>query len=729
VRPLLIRSLVLLPVILALALLSGCVYYNTFYHAQEAAREAELLRENRPPDSEPGMQEKELLERVVEKSGRVLREHPNSSWADDALLLAGTALYHQGKYESSEARLTEFQTRFPESELRYEADYTLAAVLLAKGSPISAEGLLEAVAFAEPPNRLSDDALMLMGRARHERKMYDDAAETFLIALEHFPNSDRRAEIRFLAAENYVAAGRPEEAARHYSAVADERGARNLLFEARIRLAGVMIELDDAAGALEVLDDLERRTEARDDLDRILLLEGRTYEAIGDFEQAISTYEGIAASHEKSEASAEAFYRIGLIQRDEWEDLDEASKSLKTARDESPRSDIGKMASEAATYIETLKGYLAEIEEFLAAPPEPAEDEVEIEGGEARDDTPLEEPVGALPDSLDSLAGDEGVPEELREGAAVDSLAGDAGAPIESAEDAVVDSLAGEAGSSEGLPEGAAVESLPGIPPEGAVARPDRERPGGDPRGDDLHDRPGMNAIPESLRQRWGAAAREDSLRRLGYDRHDRRPPEARSSSSLVPPPDTMPPEDAAIDSVGAEDASHVSALAGRPGQAEPADASTPADPEAGVASARFRVAELYLFKFDDHEKAAEHYRDVVTEHATDVHAPRAALALAWILERKVGDPDGAVEAYRAVIEGYPETEQAESAMKSIERLLGHTSVPLQSDAAVQTDAPAHADTAAQSGAVEQTDAPESAESEPPVGEQQDHETEGEQEE
>ncbi len=719
--PVLIRSLVLLHVVLTLALLSGCVYYNTFYHAQEAAREAELLREERPPDSEPGIQEKQLLERVVEKSGRVLREHPDSSWADDALLLIGTALYQQGKYESAEARLTEFQTRFPESDLRYEADFTLAAVLLAKGSPISAEGLLEAVAFAEPPTRLSDDALMLMGRARTERKMYEDAAETFLVALDHFPNSNRRAEIRFLAAENYVQAGRPEDAAVHYSAVAGERGARNLLFEARMRLAEVMIDLEDPEGALEVLDDLERRTEARDDLDRILLMEGRTYEAIGDFEQAISTYEGIAASHEKSEASSEALYRIGLIQRDEWEDLDEASETFESARDESPRSDVGKLASEAAADIETLKGYLGEIEAYIAAPPEPADagvEDSEIEGGEARDDVPDEGLIGAPPDSSvgdqDTRAGDGSAPageESAPTGGEIASIGGEvAPAGDEGASTGGEIAPTGDVGLPDETPAEAGVDSLPRRPPERTEYYPDGVRPGEHPLGDDPRERLAMGALPESLRQRWDEAAREDSLRRQERGRPDRRPSDAGPSSSLSALPGAIPPAGAVIDTIAARGAAGTSGPVGTPGQ-DPA-AATPPEPDAGVASARFRLAELYLFKLDDHEKAAEYYQAVVTEHPGNTHAPRAALALAWILETKTSDTDAAIEAYLAAVESYPGTEQAESARESIERLGGQAPPPAETPELPEDDAPEaieatdEIEAAEDTGAQEVTDAP-----------------------
>ncbi len=387
--------------------LGGCVYYNTFYHAKNAYAEAENIRATRPPDSDPTPQESEQLDRVIEKSGRVLRLYPDSDWADDALLLMATALYRQGNYESAESRLTEFSKLYPHSDLSADAGYLLAAVMLARDNPVSAEQTLAVLAYADPPVDLSDDALVMIGRARHSRRRLDEAAEAYASALERFPDSDLRAEIRFLAAENFVKMGRLEEAAHHLAAVSEERGARRLAFEARIRLAEVYLDIGRLDDALEVLGDVERRTTDRDDLDRVLLLRGRTQEAMGEFEEAISTYEGIAASHARSKAAAQALYRVGLIRRDGFGTFEEAVESFREAKDEAPRSDVSREAADAIRDIEELQRSLAVIERWLAGPEETPADTLAMDAT-AVDQTSF---VTMLDDSLsipaDTLATDE----------------------------------------------------------------------------------------------------------------------------------------------------------------------------------------------------------------------------------------------------------------------------------------------------------------------------------
>lgn len=533
---------------LAAATLSGCVYYNTFYHARAAAREAELLREDRAPDARPSTRETELLERVVEKCGRVLQLHSNSQWADDALLLLGTAHYHQGRYESAEARLNEFIAQYPDSDLRPEAEYVLASVLLARGNPVSAETLLEPVAFADPPEEFSDEALALVGRAKHARKRYDEAAETYLYALDRFPGSGNRAELRYLTAQSHEEAGDLDEAARHYALVPGERGARKLAFESRMRLAEVDLKRDRPDEALTVLDELARRTDDRDELDRVLLLTGSALEATGDYETAVSTYEGISASHKRSEASAQALYRTGLIQRDVYEQLDAATASFRSAKDEAPRSDVATLATDSVRDIEKLKQFLAVIAEHESSA-EDAEDDGEpspARGAEA-DSADVEPATGAAP----------------FDGAASDSSA---------------------------------------VQPERSI---------GEARADTVHT-------------------------------------------------ETVEPDSAGIDDLESGPTDIASAAP------DTAEAEAPVDE---VAKARFRIAELYLFRFDDPERARGYYTSVVEDHPDSELAPKAALALAWMLESRLEDTDGAREAYRSIAATYAGSEFAAAAAAALERL------------------------------------------------------------
>ena len=534
------RCLTAVLLVTALSFLAGCVYYNTFYHAQAAAREAELLRESSAPGAPPGPVERELLERVAEKCGRVLQLHPDSSWADDALLLLGKTRYYQGRYESAELRLTEFLSLHPDSELLPEAEYMLASVLLERGNAVSAESYLERLAQASPPHEFSDDALILIGRARNARKKYAEATEAYEQALERFLGSDRRAEIRFLSAENYEDIGDLDAAVQQYALVPGERGGRHLAFEARMRLAEVDIMRGRSEEALEVLAELEKRTDDRDELDRVLLLVGSALEATGAVDDAIATYEGISVSHKKSEASAEAHYRIGLLQRDYYELLEEAIASFRKAKNEAPRSDVAEFATDGVRDIEKLVRVLA----IISRTSEESE-EGHVEGEDER----VPEPG----DTLEQVA-----------------------VPVGAIDDAT------------------------------------------------LH-------------------------------------------VTLLPPPDQTA---VAADTTGIEPAVAGADTTGIEPAVAGADTTGIEEPEDEVAIARFRAAELYLFRLDDAERAKVYYASVIDHHPESSLAPKAALAIAWILETRWEDLEGARAAYESILIDYPGSDFSEAATEGLERLV-----------------------------------------------------------
>jgi len=583
------RTVVLLACLAALAAftLSGCVYYNTFYHARSAYAEAERIRATRPPDSEPTPQESEQLDRVIEKSGRVLALHPDSDWADDAILLMAQALYRQGRYESAESRLNEFSTLYPDSDLEADAGYLLAAVMLARDNPVSAEQTLAALAYADPPVELSDDALVMIGRARHSRRRFDEAAEAYASALERFPNSDLRAEIRFLAAENFVKMGRLEEAAHHLAAVGEERGARRLAFEGRIRLAEVYLDIGRLGDALEVLTDVERRTTDRDDLDRVLLLRGRTQQMMGDLEDAVSTYEGIAASHERSKAAAEALYRVGLILRDGFGTFEEAVEAFREAKDEAPRTEVSREAADAIRDIEELQESLAIIESWLAGP-------AAVDTLAAAGDT-----TGAAGDTLSAVA------DTL--GAAADTL----GAAADTT-GAVADTLDAARGGSQFAPADTLSAAQTDTLASGAIDQSQFVTM--------LADAPVTAA--DSL------SASVDTLLAL-------------SDSLAVAPPDTFV-------------------------STEPDTVAIPDE-----ARAMFRAGEIYLFKMDNAETAVEYYEMVVEHFGETPLGPKAALAVAWARGEMLDQPMLSAEAYRSVLEMYPDTDYAREAERVLAEVTG----------------------------------------------------------
>jgi tetratricopeptide (TPR) repeat protein len=93
-------------------------YYNKFYNARNAFEEGvqAMQDRDRPIDRteylsvfwEPeGTSTESSFKEAIQKSADVLREHPNSKWVDDALLLIGKSYFYQQNYAGAAQKFRE----------------------------------------------------------------------------------------------------------------------------------------------------------------------------------------------------------------------------------------------------------------------------------------------------------------------------------------------------------------------------------------------------------------------------------------------------------------------------------------------------------------------------------------------------------------------------------------------------------------------------------------------
>jgi len=85
------------------------------------------------------------------------------------------------------------------------------------------------------------------------------------------------------------------------------------------------------------------------------------------------------------------------------------------------------------------------------------------------------------------------------------------------------------------------------------------------------------------------------------------------------------------------------------------------------AAQSSFRQAEHELFQLSRPAKAAEDYAAVVRDHPQSPLAPRAALARAWVLSRRLGKPEDAAAQLKDILDHYPGTPTAKTAQHMLD--------------------------------------------------------------
>jgi hypothetical protein len=114
--------------LIALALSSGCAYYNTMYNANRFFSDAEkaALRGDQGAA-------RAAYQQSIEKAAANLERHPKSRWRDDARLLMARAYLELGDPLNARAKLMELLADHPDTERQTAAQLFLGVIAAAQG--------------------------------------------------------------------------------------------------------------------------------------------------------------------------------------------------------------------------------------------------------------------------------------------------------------------------------------------------------------------------------------------------------------------------------------------------------------------------------------------------------------------------------------------------------------------------------------------------------------------
>ncbi|MFO7768436.1 MAG: tetratricopeptide repeat protein [bacterium] len=246
----------------ALLLFQGCVYFNTFYLARRNFEEAEAARlRAEQEDSQIPRDVPQKYSKSLQFASKVLAEHPDSKWAEEALLISQKVLFRQGEYAASTRKGYEMLNTFSEAEQVPEARLYLAMWVLELGSPADAEQ--EANRAAEAlQGRLRAEARLTAARAQAERDLVAGAAATLReLAADPATPADIALRARRAEARMMEELGRLEEAV---SIIDEVLASEYVGYSAALELAILQVDLElradrleEAAGRLERLEDLD----------------------------------------------------------------------------------------------------------------------------------------------------------------------------------------------------------------------------------------------------------------------------------------------------------------------------------------------------------------------------------------------------------------------------------------------------------------------------------------
>jgi len=241
---------------LLVAALSGCVYYNTFFHAKQAYGEAEKQRLNSHQEFVKGSPTGKYNE-AIKKASAVLQNHPKSKYADDALLLIAKSFYYTGEFSRAREKCVELSGVFRDSKLLPEARFYQGMSEYYLKNTEKALVMLREMADKADDGMLRERASFMLARIPFEEERYEEALPELAHFIDKFGGSEYRLRADSMLAASHWEVGHFDSADVAYHKLYDRATDLELRYTAKFRQGESRYQLADFPGGLEIFRELE----------------------------------------------------------------------------------------------------------------------------------------------------------------------------------------------------------------------------------------------------------------------------------------------------------------------------------------------------------------------------------------------------------------------------------------------------------------------------------------
>lgn len=366
--------------------LSSCVYFNTYYNAQKYFRQAEKARleeekatrgsrrniqlggrESPIAASTSGARRSQgrgnrsvssarLYEKAVEKVSTVLEKYQDSDLIDDAMFLAGRALYWQRDYRFAAQSFQDLETHFPQSEYFDEAMYWRGLCLEAQSDYGGAAAVYRSVLSTAGPQTAAK-AGFRVGEIAYREGNYPLAIQDYAATLDSFPETDLRAELWLRIGETHTELTdqtRLDSALVAFDLVLEESPSDDIAYWARLNRGLVLHEMGDAEAARDTYLKLLKEGKYRSFEGKTRIVLGQYYQLEDQLGEALEQYEKVRDDFPQTESSAMALYRTGQLYLQEYSDRTRAEEYFREVAGERANSEGNVLAKQTLTDLKEL---------------------------------------------------------------------------------------------------------------------------------------------------------------------------------------------------------------------------------------------------------------------------------------------------------------------------------------------------------------------------------------
>jgi TolA-binding protein len=320
-------SIFILSVFLSSIILSGCnvwydftTYFNVYYNAKDLYEEAELAILEQRKDiyniNEPSIPNtaNQTLNKVIEKSSKILQFNSESSFVDNALFMTGKAFYYQKLFPRAQRKFNELISKVPESKLVPEAELWIARTQIQLRNFDAALDLLSKLkekALSSENNELLSLIYVEEIRAYIKNERYSEALKIANELLTIADNSEILSQTAYEIGELNFRLNNLKSASEAYLLVKKHSPSFDYELNSQLKYAKMMRLLKEDEQALKVLSELRSEDKNNLSYDVIDLEIGLAYKQLERYNDAYDKFKYIDTAFSNSVTAGLARYEMG----------------------------------------------------------------------------------------------------------------------------------------------------------------------------------------------------------------------------------------------------------------------------------------------------------------------------------------------------------------------------------------------------------------------------------
>lgn len=241
------------------------------------------------------------FQKAVDVYDKILKEFPDSLYADYVQYRQGIALLKMEKIEAATLSFRSLQANFPTSKYLNDVNYYLAVAYFKQEEWATAkEYIREFIRGLPRANEFLAEARYILALSHFNLREYNEALETFRAVLRDYPDETALIKnARFYAARCDYESGKPEKALDEFETLVTEYPKSKIAEEALMRLGDHYLENSDFDSAAGRYRQLIADFPGSDKLDLVYYELGRAYQAQEKYDQAVDAFKRVDDSRDR----------------------------------------------------------------------------------------------------------------------------------------------------------------------------------------------------------------------------------------------------------------------------------------------------------------------------------------------------------------------------------------------------------------------------------------------